>query len=120
MHYKIRVNCRQLIEEEHWETMGLSNHWNKNMLNQILKGFVAHAVGDFAPLPTEVAEDLWVLGRRVSFPGGAQLPIRSTIVRLKKGSVVVISAPPNVDAKCAAKIASIGAVQELVAPNTFH
>jgi hypothetical protein len=77
-------------------------------------------VAAFAPQPAELAAGLWVLDRQLRFPGGARLPSRTTIVRLLSGELVVISPPALHGPDGAAAIDSIGVVQHVVAPNTFH
>jgi hypothetical protein len=48
------------------------------------------------------------------------MPSRTTIIRLRDGSLVVLSPPPLVDASTVAAIDSIGAVGCVVLPNPFH
>lgn len=74
----------------------------------------------FHPAPCELASDLWVLDRRLRMPGGAILPNRSTIVRLRERSLVVISPPPLVSPDDTLAIDAIGDVRYVVIPNSFH
>ncbi|MBI3247262.1 MAG: DUF4336 domain-containing protein [Deltaproteobacteria bacterium] len=77
-------------------------------------------VAAFAPQPQELARGVWVLDRQLRFPGGARLPLRTTIIRLSNGALVVVSPPPLIESNSAAAIDSIGLVKQVVAPNTFH
>lgn len=71
------------------------------------------------PLPMEVAPGVWSLERRLRMPGGFFLPSRSTILRLGGGGLAVISPPPG-HTETFAAIESLGRVDALVAPNSFH
>ena len=53
-------------------------------------------------------------------PGGARLPVRTTIVRLSAGSLVVVSPPPLIAPGRLEALDSIGVVAQVVAPNSFH
>ncbi|MBI3756827.1 MAG: DUF4336 domain-containing protein [Deltaproteobacteria bacterium] len=77
-------------------------------------------VAAFAPQPQDLARGVWVLDRQLRFPGGARLPLRTTIIRLSNGALVVVSPPPLIESDGAAAIDSIGLVKQVVAPNTFH
>jgi hypothetical protein len=73
---------------------------------------------DHRPAAVRLAEGLWYIERRLSMPLGVGLPSRTTIVR-HEGAVTVISPPPPHEETFAA-IESIGKVEALVAPNSFH
>jgi hypothetical protein len=72
------------------------------------------------PALTRVFDDVWQLeGAPLRMPGGARLPIRSTVVRLPDRSLVLYSPVKLADADAAA-IDALGEVAHLVAPNRFH
>jgi len=70
------------------------------------------------PGPRPVAEGLYAIERRFFLPGGVAMPTRSFAVRLADGGLVVISPPPDEDAR--RDVAMLGPVRFLVAPNPFH
>jgi hypothetical protein len=76
-------------------------------------------IRDFAPPPVKVADDLWVLDRRLRMPGGPVLPTRSTIVGLADGELLVVS-PPAVEAGGLEALDLLGTVRHVVVPNAFH
>jgi hypothetical protein len=92
----------------------------RRALDRLLKRAAPRPVANFAPGPHELASGLWALDRQLCYPGGARLPSRTTLIRLRSGDLVVVSPPPLVDAACAAAIDAIGPVRQVVAPNTFH
>ena len=74
---------------------------------------------DYVPAPREIAEGLFSVERRLRMPGGARLPTRTTLIRLRTGGLLVISAPPA-EPGGLDEIDAIGPVEEIVAPSTFH
>ena len=76
-------------------------------------------VSSFAPPPTQIAPDLWSLERRLRMPGGLGLPARTTLVRLRSEALLVIS-PPPVEAGGLECLDVLGAVEEVLIPNSFH
>jgi hypothetical protein len=90
------------------------------MFRRLISTFKARAVASYAPGPVLLGDRLWALDRRVRFPGGARLPIRSSVVALGDGSLVLISAPPALDDATVHALNAIGPVRAIVAPNTFH
>jgi len=74
-------------------------------------------VAAFVPEPRRLAADLWLLDRQLRMPGGARLPLRSVVVRLRSGALVVLSPPPLIEA---AQLDALGDVAHVVAPNSFH
>ena len=72
------------------------------------------------PLLSPIGEDIWhVDGGDLRQPGGARMPIRSTIVRLRDRSLLVYS-PIAIDDALAAAIGELGEVAHVVAPNRLH
>lgn len=90
------------------------------MLKRLLRGFSARAVTTYTPEPVQVAQRLWALDRRVQFPGGAQLPIRSSILGLRDDSLVMVSAPPLLDSHTIECLNALGRLAAIVAPSTYH
>jgi hypothetical protein len=76
-------------------------------------------VTGFAPPPVELAPGLWSLERRLRMPGGPGLPTRTTILRLGSGGLLVVS-PPPVEAGGLEPLERLGAVEEVLVPNSFH
>jgi hypothetical protein len=52
-------------------------------------------------------------------PGGLPLPVRSTVVRLQSGSLVLHS-PPRIESNIENWLRSLGRVAAIIAPNSFH
>ncbi len=92
----------------------------RSLIDRLMKLAAPLPVAAFAPQPRELARGLWVLDRQLRFPGGARLPLRTTIIGLSNGALVVVSPPPLIESGGAAAIDSIGVVRQVVAPNTFH
>ena len=57
--------------------------------------------------------------RRLRMPGGPRLPSRTTLVRLGSGGLLVVS-PPPVEAGGLEPLERLGAVAEVLVPNSFH
>jgi hypothetical protein len=76
-------------------------------------------VSDFAPLPTQIAPDLWSLERRLRMPGGPTLPARTTVLRLRSDALLVVS-PSPVGVGGLEGMDALGAVEEVLIPNSFH
>lgn len=72
----------------------------------------------YTPDPLALDEGLWVLDRRLRAPG-LTLPNRSTLVRLPSGGLWLHS-PPPMDADTRRQIESLGNLEAVVAPNSFH
>ena len=67
-----------------------------------------------------IGTDIWyVRGPDFPLPGGARMPLGSTVVRLPDRSLLLY-APIGFDAAGVAAINAAGAVAHLVAPNLFH
>ena len=92
----------------------------RSLVDHLMKLGSPRAVATFAPRPRQLAQAVWVLDRELRFPGGARLPLRTAIICLSSGALVVVSPPPLIESGAAAAIDSIGVVRQVVAPNTFH
>ncbi len=66
-----------------------------------------------------IAHNIWGVGGSVGLFPGAKLPLRSTIVRLSDGRLLIHS-PVAFSADVVAAIHKLGEVAYLVAPNLFH
>jgi glyoxylase-like metal-dependent hydrolase (beta-lactamase superfamily II) len=67
-----------------------------------------------------IGEDIWyVRGADFPLPGGARMPLGSSLVRLADRSLLIY-APIAFDAASAAAIDAAGAVSRIVAPNLLH
>lgn len=73
----------------------------------------------FAPPPVAVAPDLWTLERRLRMPGGPVLSSRTSLIRLPSGGLLVVS-PPPLGAGGLDALDALGAVEEILVPNSFH
>lgn len=71
--------------------------------------------------PTEtIIDGLWhVRGADFPMPFGARLPLHSPVVRLRDGGLLLY-APASFDEAAWQRIAALGNVQHVVAPNLFH
>lgn len=67
----------------------------------------------------KIDENIYCLEHSQYMPGGVYFPTRMTIVRLKNGRLWLHS-PVPVEDSMAEKIATIGPVAHIVAPNHFH
>lgn len=92
----------------------------RSVLDRVLSRVVPRPVFEVSPPPWELAADLWVLDRQLLHFGVARLPTRTTIIRLSNGTLVVVSPPPVLDSHTAEAIDSIGAVEYVLIPNSFH
>jgi hypothetical protein len=68
---------------------------------------------------TPAAADLWTTTSTFALPGGVRLPLRTTVVKLPTGELVV-HAPAVIDEALAAEVAALGPVKHVVAPNMQH
>jgi len=66
-----------------------------------------------------LAPDLWSLDHVARLPGGVQMPVRMTVVRLP-GRALVLHSPVPIDDAAAASLAGLGDVAHIIAPNRFH
>ena len=64
------------------------------------------------------AEGLWTVRQEIR-TGGLRLPVKSTVVRLGGGGVLVLSPIPELD-QARESIDGLGEVRALVAPNALH
>lgn len=67
-----------------------------------------------------IIDGVWhVRGADFPMPFGARLPLHSPVVRLRDGGLVLY-APASFDEPTWQRIAALGAVEHVVAPNLFH
>lgn len=88
-------------------------------LDRMLSSAQPGAVETHRPQPQQFAEGLWTIERKLAMPGGLKLPVRTTVVRLHSGALVVLS-PPQLDAELEGWLRQQGEVVAVVAPNAFH
>jgi hypothetical protein len=65
------------------------------------------------------AENLWTVDHLLRLPGGVPFPTRMTVIRVRDGSLVLLS-PIPIDDALAAQLAAEGPVGHIIAPNRFH
>ena len=92
----------------------------RSLDERAMQRLVPQPVPGHTPPPRELGDGLWELDRHLRHFGAARLPSRTTLVRLPQGSLAVISPPALVDDAAVAAIASIGRVEFVVVPNSFH
>lgn len=92
---------------------------NRALLDRLLQLGTPTVVRDFAPPPVAIAPGIWSIERRLRMPGGPRLPNRSTVVRLASGGLLVVS-PPPVEPGGLDALDALGAVEEVLVPNSFH
>lgn len=94
-----------------------------NAKRSLLDRFIRHVrpkvVSAFAPPPVRIASDLWSLERRLRMPGGPILPTRTTVIRLRPEAILVVS-PPPVEAGGLENLDTLGAVEQVLVPNSFY
>lgn len=91
----------------------------RSVLNRLIRFVKPQVVQGFAPPPVPIAPDLWSFERRLRMPGGPILPTRTTVIRLRSHALLVIS-PPPVEAGGLEYLDALGAVEEVLVPNSFH
>jgi hypothetical protein len=79
------------------------------------------ALSTYPPLdtPKPLAPDIWVVDSGPIHPGGIELPVRMTIVRLHGGGLWLHS-PTQLTDQLAKEVEALGPVEHLVAPNIAH
>jgi hypothetical protein len=92
---------------------------DRSLLDRLLQLGTPIVERDFAPAPVAIAPGIWSLERRLRMPGGLGLLNRSTIVRLASGGLLVVS-PPPVEPGGLDALEVLGAVEEVLVPNSFH
>jgi hypothetical protein len=88
------------------------------VVERLLGPVVPAPVASFTPPPRSIAEDVWVLDRRIGL-ARLGIPTRATVVRLESGGLFVHS-PFRLDASTRAAVERLGPIAALVAPNSFH
>jgi hypothetical protein len=91
----------------------------RTLFERLLTPIRPKPVLGFAPPPTPIDDGLWILDRRLRMPGGLVLPTRTTIIQLRSRGLLIVS-PPPVEVGGLEGIDHLGAVEETLAPNTFH
>jgi hypothetical protein len=91
----------------------------RSLIDRVMRGQRPLVVPGFTPPPRAVTENIWSIDRRIAMRGGISLPTRSTVVRLPSGELFVHS-PVHLDEETQVALESLGQVQYLVAPNSFH
>lgn len=81
----------------------------------------ANETTGYPPLdtPKAVADDIWIVDGAPLHPGGITLPVRMTVVRLPSGDLWLHS-PVRYGDALAERLAELGPVRHLVAPNIAH
>jgi len=92
---------------------------DRGLADRLIQYIRPRLVAGFAPAPIAVAPDLWSIDRRYRLPGGLRLPTRATVIRLSSGGLLVVS-PPPVEAGGLEQLDALGAVEEVLVPNSFH
>jgi hypothetical protein len=92
----------------------------RSLMDRALMRAVPRPVAAYSPPPRELCAGLWVLDRQLLHFGSARLPTRTTIIRFDDGSMTVVSPPPLIDPSTVDAIESIGSVEYVVVPNSFH
>jgi len=91
----------------------------RSLLDRAMQLGQPRVVTEFAPPPVPIALDVWSLDRRLRMPAGMLLPNRTTILRLASGGLLVAS-PPPVAPGGLGHLDALGAVEEVLLPNSFH
>jgi hypothetical protein len=91
----------------------------RSILDRLIQLVRPRPVSSFAPSLTQIAPNLWSLEHRLRMPGGLSLPTRTTVIRLRSETLLVVS-PPPVEAGGLEGLDALGAVEEVLIPNSFH
>ncbi len=91
----------------------------RSIVDRLIQLVRPRLVSSFAPPPTQIAADLWSLERRLRMPSGPGLPARTTVIRLRSDTLLVVS-PPPVEAGGLEGVEALGSVEEVLVPNSFH
>ncbi|MGE0826134.1 MAG: DUF4336 domain-containing protein [Candidatus Binatia bacterium] len=91
----------------------------RSWLDRMMQATQPKVVSSYNPAPQQLAEGLWVIERRLTMPGGPQLPARMTVVCLQSGGLFLHS-PTKLDADLQQWLGDRGRVEAIVAPNSFH
>ncbi|MGE0684542.1 MAG: DUF4336 domain-containing protein [Candidatus Binatia bacterium] len=91
----------------------------RSFLDRMLSSIQPGLVEGYRPQPQQLAEGLWAIERKLKMPGGFTLPVRTTVVRLQSGALVVLS-PPKLDADFKGWLRQQGEVAAVMASNVFH
>ncbi len=91
----------------------------RSIVDRLIQFAKPRLVSSFAPPPTQIAPNLWSLDRRLRMPGGLSLPTRTIVMRLRSEALLVVS-PPPVEIGGLDGLDALGAVAEVLVPNSFH
>src|SRR5262245_975317 len=94
-------------------------HRRRSLIDRVLSLVNPVAARSFAPPMRRVDDEVWVVDRKLAFRGGLTLPIRMTVLRLPAGGLVLYS-PIALDAEVATALRSLGPVEAVLAPSSFH
>ena len=67
----------------------------------------------------ELNAGLWAIEDHAGIPGGAQLPVRATVISLGDGTLAIHS-PVAMDEATAVAVESLGTVRHIIAPSALH
>lgn len=91
----------------------------RSFFDRMMSSMQPRCVEEHRPQPQPLTEGLWTIERKLKMPGGLKLPVRTTVVRLQSGALVVLS-PPKLDSDLEGWLRQQGEVAAVVAPNAFH
>lgn len=91
----------------------------RSLLDRVMRPLRPTPVASFAPPPRELAPGVWSVDRRLRFPLGLEIPTRMTVLRLASGGLLLHS-PVALDDPTKRTIEELGAVEVILAPNSFH
>jgi hypothetical protein len=115
-----RDNCLvKNTEEKSAREGGAMAEEKRSFLDRMLSSIQPGFVEGYRPQPRQLAEGLWTIERKLKMPGGLKLSVRTTIVRLQSGALMVLS-PPKLDSDFEGWLRQQGEVAAVVAPNVFH
>ena len=89
------------------------------LIDRVLRVVTPTPVRSFAPPPRHLSDNLCVIERQLRMPGALIMPTRMTLIRLPSGGLVLLS-PIELRSDVAAALRSLGPVEAIVAPNSFH
>ena len=96
-----------------------SQNKKRNIWERLISLASPSVVADYAPPARQVGPNLWVVDRKLRFPGGLTLVTRCTVMRLPNGELLLHS-PCELTETTRKNIDALGQVRFLIAPNSFH
>jgi hypothetical protein len=91
----------------------------RSLVDRLLRPVHPSPVASFAPPPLELAPGVWGIERRLRIPPGLTLPTRMTVLGLAGGGLLLHS-PVSLDPATRDAVRALGAVEAILAPNSFH